>query len=353
MLPVASRRTLPMTRQEQTQGSDRKAVLSVGYVVLDVLVHRNGLGHSAGGTAGNVAANLSYFGWDATTAALHGDDPAGDHLRADLVKAGVSSRGLLRRKDFTTPVVIHEVSDGSHRFRFGCPECGRKFAQFRAIPVGFAEDLVESNKRPDVLFLDRVSAAAVLMAERVRDSGGLVVFEPSMPGNSPRFRRLLELAHLVKFSASRLDPTSGLLDGSPGTHVYTDGANGAYWRRNGRSWNHVPRYAVDVIDAGGAGDWTTAALLDALPSLVPDEVKGSDLTGPLRYAQAVAALSCQVLGARGLASEGEREILEARVASLQQADRHRRSARTGRPSRSRRSAACTACLSRASGMPEH
>lgn len=333
-----------MTRHEQTQKPDRKAVLSVGYVVLDVLVHRNGLGHSAGGTAGNVAANLSYLGWDAATAALHGDDPAGDHLRADLLRAGVSSRGLLRRNDFTTPVVIHEVCDGSHRFRFGCPECGRKFAQFRAIPVDFAESLIDSSNRPDVLFVDRVSAAAVLMAERIRDGGGLVVFEPSMPGNSPRFRRLLELAHLVKFSASRLDPTNGLLDGSSGTHVYTDGANGAYWRQSGGSWNHVPPYAVDVIDAGGAGDWTTAALLDALPSLVPGEVQSSDLTAPLRHAQAVASLSCQVLGARGLALEYERETLEARAASLHRADHERPSGRVRRPSRSRRSAACTACL---------
>ena len=325
--------------------SERKTVLSVGYVVLDVLVHRDGLGHSAGGTAGNVAANLSYFGWDATTAALHGDDPAGNHLRADLMKAGVSSRGLLRRKDLTTPVVIHEVSDGSHRFRFGCPECGRKFTQFRAIPANFAEDLVESNTRPDVLFVDRVSAAAVLMAERVRDSGGLVVFEPSMPGDSPRFRRLLELAHLVKFSASRLDPTSVLLDESLGMFVYTDGASGAYWRRNGTPWNHVPHYAVDVMDAGGAGDWTTAALLDALPSLVPDEVERSDLAGPLRYAQAVAALSCQVLGARGLASEFKRETLDAKVANLLHTNHLRSSSRPSRPPRSRRSAACAACLS--------
>jgi len=344
LLLVAGWRSIPMTRQEPTQKPDRKAVLTVGYVVLDVLVHRTGLGHSAGGTAGNVAANLSYLGWDAATAALHGDDPAGDHLRADLLRAGVSSRGLLRRPDSTTPVVIHEVCDGSHRFRFGCPECGRKFAQFRAIPIDFAERLVDSINRPDVLFVDRVSAAAVLMAEHIRDGGGLVVFEPSTPGSSPRFRRLLELAHIVKFSANRLDPTSDLLDGSPGANVYTDGANGAYWRQNGGAWYHVPPYAVHAIDAGGAGDWTTAALLDALPSLVPEEVERSDLTAPLRYAQAVAALSCQVLGARGLALECERETLETRVASLHQADEDTRSARVRCPPRSRRSAACPACL---------
>lgn len=169
-------------------------------------MHRDGLGHSAGGTAGNVAANLAYFGWDAAAVALHGDDPAGDHLRADLTRAGVSSRGLLRRPDYTTPLVIHEVAKGKHRFRFGCHECGRKFAQFRAIPNDAAERLVADDHLPDVLFLDRVSAAALILAERVRDGGGLVVFEPSMPGDRPRFRRLVEIAHLVKFSADRLDP---------------------------------------------------------------------------------------------------------------------------------------------------
>ncbi len=333
-----------MMENKQAEEPKGRTVLSVGYVVLDVLVHGDCLGHSAGGTAGNVAANLSYFGWDAATAALHGDDPAGNHLRADLKKAGVSSTWLLERKDFTTPVVIHEVSNGSHNFRFGCPVCGRKFARFRPIPVDFAEDLVESNRQPDVLFLDRVSAAAVLMAERIRDGGGLVVFEPSMPGDSQKFRRLLELAHLVKFSASRLDPTSCLLNESSGTHVYTDGDNGAYWRRKGEAWNHVPHFPVDAIDPGGAGDWTTAALLDALPSLVPDEVERTDLTEPLRYAQAVAALSCQVLGARSLAYEYEREKLDATVVNLQKTNHHKRTSRPRRPSKSRRSATCTACL---------
>lgn len=333
-----------MTGHKQGEESGGKTVLSVGYVVLDVLVHGDCLGHSAGGTAGNVAANLSYFGWDAVAAAQHGDDPAGNHLRDDLERAGVSLLGLRMLKDFTTPVVIHEVSNGRHNFRFRCLVCGRKFNQFRPIPVEFAEDLVESNKRPDVLFLDRVSAAAVLMAKRIRGSGGLVVFEPTMPNDSQNCRRLLELAHLVKFSASQLNPTSHLLDELFGTHIYTDGANGAFWRRGGGAWSHVPHFPIEAVDAGGAGDWTTAALLEALPSLVPEEVERTDLTQPLRYAQAVAALSCQALGARSFVQECEREKLEAMVANLQQTNHYENTSRPNRPSKSRRSADCTACL---------
>ena len=93
------------------------------------------------------------------------------------------------------------------------------------------------------------------------------------------------------WSSSRLTDLihgSGLLDASSGTHIYTDGANGAYWRRGRTPWMHVPHYHIDMVDAGGAGDWMTAALLDAMSSLVPDEVEQNDLAGPLRYAQAVA-----------------------------------------------------------------
>ena len=325
--------------------SRAKSVLSVGYVVLDVLIHEDGIGHSAGGTSGNVAANLSYFGWAASVAALYGDDPAGTYLRADLEYAGVSTRALIQRTDMTTPVVIHEVKNGIHRFRFGCPVCGRRFSRFRAIPKAFA-DRITAEEVPDVLFVDRVSSAAVLLATAVRQSGGLVFFEPSRPSESRYFRELLQLSHIVKFSADRMDPTSELLNGATPLQIYTHGANGAYWRRNNGSWEHVNGYSTSVLDAGGAGDWTTAALLAKLPSLDPGAVLDIDLSGPLAYAQAVAALSCQVLGARGLSYEFTLEELKARVDLLQGEVLRTQPSRSQRLIRSPWEAACSACLSR-------
>ena len=322
-----------------------RRVLSVGYVVLDVLIHERGIGHSAGGTAGNVAANLSYFGWESSLAALYGDDPAGSHLKADLKRAGVSTRNLLRRTDMTTPVVIHEVNNGSHRFKFGCPECGRKFSKFHAIPRSAACELM-SAEPPDVLFLDRVSSAAIILAKHVRGSGGMVVFEPSIPSDSRRFRELLHLAHIVKVSSDRLDMSSPLLEHATPLQIYTAAAEGSFWRKNGGRWKHVRGCEISVIDAGGAGDWMTAALLASMPSIAPSELADIDFEAPLGYAQAVAAVSCQVLGARGLSSAVGREDLDAIVELLLGQPRQISSSRSHRPSKSRRRAACSACLAR-------
>ena len=321
-----------------------RSVLAIGYVVLDVLIHPGGVGHSAGGTAGNVASNLSYFGWEASVAAQYGDDPAGSHLKADLVRAGVSTRGLVRRTDLATPVVIHEVKNGAHRFKFGCPECGRKFSQFRAVSRDFAASF-GARENPDVLFLDRVSSAAVLISERVRESGGLVFFEPSMPADSPRFRQLLSTAHVIKFSTERMAPDDSLLLGLDALQIYTDGANGAFWRHGSGNWNHVGGYQTNVVDAGGAGDWTTAALLSHMPSVKPADVTKLDPSEPLKFAQAVAALSCESLGARGMSSALSREQLLHRVSQLRGEPRTPVQSKPHRPSRSRRAATCTACLS--------
>ena len=322
-----------------------RRVLAVGYVVLDVLIHSSGVGHSAGGTAGNVAANLAYFGWKSTVAAQYGDDPAGEHLKADLTRAGVSSKALVHRSDFSTPVVIHEVKNGAHRFKFGCPECGRKFSQFRAVSREVAEWL-SSKESPDVLFVDRVSSAAVMLAEHVRESGGLVFFEPSMPADSPRFRRLLATAHVVKFSTERMDPRDPLLSKLDCLQIYTDGALGAFWRHSNGEWNHVAGYETCVVDAGGAGDWTTAAFLASLDSIAPSDVVSSDPTEPLRYAQAVAALSCEALGARGLSKTLTRSELSNRVDELRSKPHPGGNTAPNRPRRSKRAATCSACLAR-------
>lgn len=321
-----------------------RRALSVGYVVLDVILHDGGMGQAAGGTAGNVAANLAYLGWDASVAAMHGDDPAGKHLKADLLRAGVASTALLCRPSFVTPVVIHEVLPSRHRFRFGCPECGRRFANFRPIPLSHAERVL-AEAEPDVLFVDRVSKAAVLMARTVAARGGIVVFEPSLKGNQHRFEELVTTAHVLKCSAERIDPKDPVLQVGPPSQlqIMTRGREGAEWRYGKQGWRHIPAFETTVVDAGGAGDWTTAALIDALGCTSPDQLANADVSEALRHAQAVAAVSCQVPGARGMSRALEPEELTNRVQALRASGR--RFVTDGVSlRRSRRASNCEACL---------
>ena len=320
------------------------SALSVGYTVLDVIVHAGRIGHSAGGTAGNVAANLAHLGWRSGLAALCGDDPAGSHIRADLSAVGVNLEGVVVKRNMTTPTVIHEVLPESHRFRFGCPLCGRKLPRFQPIGVDVGVDIVERTV-PDVLVVDRPSRAAVEMARITATRGGLVVFEPGKPARNDRFAELIDRSHLLKFSDQRikLQDLPRAPRASSQIQIRTLGARGAEWRRVGQRWRRVHGFRTTVLDSAGAGDWTTAALLAALGPMTPAELASVDFDEPLRAAQAIAALSCEFIGARGLSRAANRHEISAAAMRLLRSDELRELHRQ-RLERSERRANCSTCL---------
>lgn len=322
----------------------RGSCLSAGFVALDVIIHDEHLGHAAGGTAANVAANLAFLGWRSSVAGVVGTDPAGRHLLADLSSAGVDVSRLKAMPDASTPVVIHEILTDTHRFRFGCPHCGRRFPRSRPPSVDAAAELIE-EAAPDVFFFDRVSAAALLIAEHVRGQGGLVVFEPATPGRKTYFVRAMGLAHLVKYSNERERVLGSLLKPlARQVQVRTEGGSGASWRKGSGRWHRsAPTADLAVVDAGGAGDWTTAAFLTSLGSLEPNAVLDQDLSSPLGVAQAVAALSCASVGARGLASDLTHDQVLAAVGELVGQSPPPGTRRSG-PARARRKALCGSCL---------
>jgi len=68
-----------------------RSILASGFVALDVVRSDQGVWMRAGGTAGNVAANLAYFGWKARIAGLIGRDDAGRIASHDLSDGSVST----------------------------------------------------------------------------------------------------------------------------------------------------------------------------------------------------------------------------------------------------------------------
>jgi fructokinase len=282
-------------------GRRRRRLLAAGFVALDVVHATQGTWLRAGGTAANVAANLAFLGWSTRLAAVIGFDDAGELVRNDLAQAGVDVTNLGRRQDVGTPLVLHQVVSRGHRFRFGCPACGRRYS--RHVPLRLQEAAALMNQPPmaDVFFFDRPSQFALELAARHSEEGSLVVYEPATVASRTAHRRAVSLSRLVKYSAQRspLFRTAIPRPREDQLFVVTEGSRGAKFRLGIGEWERSDPFSVDSVDPVGAGDWMTAALID---SLVDRRWTVSHVRGAVREAQAYAALNCMVPGARLITS---------------------------------------------------
>jgi fructokinase len=277
----------------------RQQVLAVGYLVLDVVDGLSLTTCSAGGTAGNVAANTAWLGLQSGLVAHIGKDPAGDLIVRDLVGSGVNVSHLYRTADVVTPVLIHRIdSSGKHQYLFKCPTCGNRFASHRPINVEQAEKSIRLI--PDMIFSDRVSLGSLAMMEKVQRGGGLVFFEPNRPGREHLTRSAVQMADILKISSEHYDSLSHLI-GRPKHNqiqIRTLGADGAEYRIGTAGWRRQKGFETVVVDPGGAGDWVTAGFI--LRLLTEKRLDGSSIANGLRFGQNLAAISCAYMGARGL-----------------------------------------------------
>lgn len=295
----------------------RRCVLATGYVALDVIRHGDSVRHVAGGTAANVAANLSYLGWGSTLLARLGDDAPFRRIKFDLGKAGVDLAGVSRDDDVETPVVIHEVESRGHRFRFKCPKCDRASSKFRPVELEKLDRLIDSGGLPtsfDVVFVDRVSSASVALLER--RLGTLQMLEPSSKGAVGPAVESAELVHILKWShevRDDLHPTM-LRSRAGQLQIETLGPDGLRFRLGSEPWSRLHAPEVEAVDSAGAGDWLTAAFLAALPRLEFGALSRKDISDALVQGQVVAALSCLYIGSRTLSNLRPRQMRDAAAA---------------------------------------
>jgi fructokinase len=294
-----------------------RSVLASGFVALDVVRRDQGVWMRAGGTAGNVAANLAYFGWKARIAGLIGRDEAGRIVSRDLSNAGVDTSELHQHDEVGTPLVLHELDGKSHHFKFRCSVCGRPYHRYRPLAMTKVSKLLSCEKLADVFFFDRPGAAALALAEAHSKAGCLVVYEPSTAGNPSAHMRAAGWADVIKFSEEQAAKFEKYFPEDPPNHqlrLVTRGDKGVLFKLGPGAWREQPAHNVTVVDAGGAGDWMTAALLDSLGLHRPWHVP--EVEDAVRWAQGVAAMSCLVPGARLLASMLESEALRQQVKAL-------------------------------------
>jgi len=319
-------------------------LLAAGYTTLDTIRHNGRIAHRAGGTAANVAAILAWLGWGTQLAAVIGDDPAARRLGDELKRLGVGLDLLTLASDARTPQVIHEIENGTHRFLFRCPECGRRFPRSRPLSKARASEVLDRVDDVDVFFFDRANPGTLSLAEGLRERGALVVFEPSVATAGATMQRAAELSHMVKFSDDRLSVLWSALPAPAAdqVQVVTRGEHGAVARIGAAPWAESIAFAAETIDACGAGDWTTAGLLYRLGAKKTfDE---HELVDALRLGQALAALNCEWPGARGLVEHTTPRDALSDATSLMRARRRRRAHPATRRRARRSGDACHACL---------
>lgn len=281
--------------------TQKYSILAAGYTPLDIVSYRNKVWHAAGGTAGNVAAILGFLGWTSALVAELGNDLAGRQVRDDLRKANVSVDLVRLSEHVTTPRLVHEISRAGHRYIFQCPACKQRLPSSRPLKRHRAQEVIGSISSPNVFFFDRVNIGTVLLAEHFAGAGALVVFEPSRRARADLTARALQVADVVKYSDDRQVGLETQLPGAGQIWITTGGANGARYRVGVGAWYDSPAFSYPLIDAGGAGDWTTAGLIHTLPLERRRTVRA--IGDALRWAQALAAVSCGAPGARGLARQ--------------------------------------------------
>lgn len=289
-------------------------ILGTGLVALDLIVqHRAGeqqLSASGGGTSANVTAILSRMGWNASWLGEIDHSRAGQVVRKDMHRAGVELHTVPGPKASPTAIFAHHIaheSDGScrHWFSDRCPHCDRKLPSYRRPSDSWLGAQVRHAQQADVFFVDRLSSAALDLAHAARRHGALVVYEPSTASDAPWMDEMIELADIVKFSSDRCHALEGVTPTNrEALWVETLGRDGLRWSLGSLEAHreHVPAVVNSkAIDACGAGDWLTSALLFGLArsGKPPSRMVRNELTQVLTVASHVAAWSVGYLGARG------------------------------------------------------
>jgi fructokinase len=290
-------------------------ILVAGEALLDLVVGDGALLPSPGGGPYNTARALGRLGASVGFLGRLSQDHFGSLLTNVLAESGVSLHYTSRGPEPSALAIAHRSADGEADYSFYLGGTTFGYAAFPAPSADVRALCVGSL----ALALEPSASALEALVERERHKR-IVVIDPNVraaamtehDGYRARFDRCCRAAHIVKLSASDAswllpdlrheEVAARLLDLGAELVVVTLGAEGAIARTQGAA-ARVTAQRVDVVDTIGAGDAFGAGLLVALEqreALVGGSLAGlaaSDLEHVLRFASAVAALTCARSGA--------------------------------------------------------
>ena len=240
-----------------------------------------------GGCAANAAVAIARLGGQATLAARLGDDAIADIILNDLRAENVNV-------DF-----VHRASGGKSSFSsiYIDAEGERQIMNFRGSGLIQDADWLDPDINSDAILADNrwpeMTIKLMAMA-RAQNIPGIVDAEEPINLES------LEQATHIAFSRQGLCALTGEADLSMALKTarnkllawlcVTDGPAGVYFLEQDRV-EHIPGFAVDVVDTLGAGDiWHGAFALRI--------AEGAGEPAAIEFANAAAAIKCTQYGGR-------------------------------------------------------
>lgn len=299
--------------------------IGIGFIAADIVQGSTDEFVAAGGSCGNVMAILAWLGWHSLPVTRMGQDWAASVIRKDFGAIVVHDDFLSNERSIQTPIVIQRfVADKTgkrvHRFSLACPECGGWLPRYRASTLDQVATVIGSGIAPKILYMDRISPAAIKLAGWAREQGAIVIFEPSSIGDERQFQRAVDLCHVLKFSHDRLGHVRDLREArGPKIIVETMAEDGLRVRWRGH-WTDLPAFHTPhFVDGAGAGDWCSAGLIHQIGTQgakAIETLQKPRLVGALRFGQALAVVNCGYEGARGTMMAMTRQQLAKRLTAL-------------------------------------
>ena len=313
----------------------QKPVVCLGILVADVvgrplravpdsgrLVLVDEMGLHIGGCAANAAIALALLGLPVEVIGRVGADPFGDFLTSQLKQHGIGTHGVSRDPEVGTSATMVLVDpDGERRFvhYIGANACLQlediDQAMIRSasiLHVGGSLVLPGLDGEPTALLLQQARSGGVLtFLDTVWDDTGrwMQLLAPCLPHVDYFVPSLAEAQALTGLDEPR-DVARSLLDRGVQTLVLKMGSAGCLVMTAGGETLSTPAFAVDVVDATGAGDAFAAGFIAGV-------WLGYSLEQTASLANALGALCVTGVGATGNVSS-----LPETLAFIESAKRH-------------------------------
>ncbi|HUW28854.1 MAG TPA: hypothetical protein VMV97_09600 [Sulfuriferula sp.] len=305
-------------------------IMGTGLIALDIILDadRNLLSYGLGGSVGNVLSILASLGWSSSPVGKLGCDVAAEIILDEFRSLKANLELIVQEHSAPTPVIYQHQLDNpggrTHKFSFACPVCGEK-RPWHSPAIQLPPKEVLDAIRPNVVYMDRVTPIGIQIAEYYKSQNVLIFFEPSAVGNDPKlFKQALAVADVVKYADDRLDDLEAFDRSHIFVEICTMGSDGLRFRAPslGNDWVRLDAFSAPaIIDTSGAGDWCTSGMLHYLfdrdLNFSIGNVTYNRLNEALRFGQALSALNCMAMGARGLAKSLPRSKINNLASELQ------------------------------------